>query len=327
MSATRNSRGESPFPVVAPPPCVCIGVPTFRRPIGLRLLLRSLEQLRTRAAITIIVADNDPETGAGREVAREIANSDCRYPLIAIDAPVRGIVGARNALVEAALKLEGLDYLAMIDDDAWPEPDWLELLLELIEETGVDVVRGAMRPDFEKPPEPWLARTGLYQSNYVKTGRVAQIHAAGNFLARATIFRAVERPWFSNDYALTGGEDDDFFLRLKELGYSFAQSTESIVYERMPPSRCNARWLRERAFMSGASWANIRLRRRPRGWSPALEAAKIVSGLVLGCVGVCVFFWSRSRAFQGVYRICRALGKIRGLRGVLRSHYETIHGG
>jgi len=67
--------------------------------------------------------------------------------------------------------------------------------------------------------------------------------------------------------------------------------------------------------MSGASWANIRLRRRPRGWSPALEAAKIVSGLVLGCVGVCVFFWSRSRAFQGVYRICRALGKIRGCAG------------
>jgi succinoglycan biosynthesis protein ExoM len=303
-------------------PRVCIGIPTFKRPGYLRLLLRSLEKQTTIAAITVVVADNDTAQAEGRKTCAEVAAEGYRYPLVAVPSTVPGIANTRNTIVETALKTGNFDYIAMIDDDSWPEPDWLTVLLALIDDLKVDLVRGAMRPEFEVAPEPWLVKTGYFQSSYTATGRIDQIHAGGNFLARAEVFSRMPSPWFSSDYALTGGEDDDFFLRLKELGCTFAQSVDSIVYERMPPARCNAGWLKQRALMNGASWANVRLRRRPRGWSPALEVVKIVGGFVFGVGVVCVFFWSRHRAFRGVYQIYRAVGKVRGMLSMQRQYYN-----
>ncbi len=303
-------------------PHICIGIPTFKRPAYLRLLLRCLEQQKTRARITVVVADNDPKGSEGIATCNAMRAEGFRYPLVAVSSTTPGIAATRNALVEAALEQTHVDYVGMIDDDSWPEPDWIELLLDLIEQHKVDVVRGAMRPDFETPPPDWLVKTGYYQSSFTKTGRVEQIHAAGNFMARAELFKSVPGPWFSADYALTGGEDDDFFLRMKEQGFTFAQSMESVVYERMPPARATAKWLRQRALMNGASWANIRMRRRPKGWTPALEMAKVVSGFATGVATICVFFWSRHRAFRGVYKILRSIGKIRGLRDKRIQYYS-----
>jgi len=122
----------------------------------------------------------------------------------------------------------------MIDDDAWPEPIGWSSCSSSSKRPAWTSSAARCGP-ISKSRRAVAGADRPLPIQLREDGRVAQIHAAGNFLARATIFRAVERPWFSNDYALTGGEDDDFFLRLKELGYSFAQSTESIVYERMPP--------------------------------------------------------------------------------------------
>lgn len=254
----------------ADPVRVCIGIPTFKRPAYLKLLLRSLEKQQTQAAISIVVADNDPKGGEGIAACTALIAEGYNHTLTAVGAPVPGIAATRNMIVQTALQQSGVDYVAMIDDDSWPEPNWIEALLDLREKFQVDVVRAAMRPDFEIAPEPWLARTGYFQSSFTETGRVDQIHAGGNFLARAEVFRAVESPWFSPDFALTGGEDDDFFLRLKELGYTFAQSMESTVHERMPAARCSAGWLKQRALMNGTSWANIRMR---------LATARVDTGL------------------------------------------------
>lgn len=313
---------ENPSPDAPSRPRVCIGIPTFKRPNYLCQLLRSLEKLQTRAVITVIVADNDTIGREGMSECRNIVTAGYRFPLLAVESPVRGIAGTRNILVKTALQQGGAGYIAMIDDDSWPELDWLETLLDLIEAEGVDVVRAAMEPHFEQPPEPWLVQTELYRPPITATGRVAQIHAAGNFLARADVFRKVACPWFSPDYALTGGEDDDFFLRLKELGYTFAQTANTIVHERMPATRCTPRWLLDRALMNGSSWARIRMRRRPKGWTPPLEAAKIAAGFVFGALTICLFFWSRARAFRGVYRIYRSLGKVRGLQGKQQQYYS-----
>lgn len=321
--AARQPAGR--FTLV-PHPKVCIGIPTYKRPGSLRLLLRSLERQQTRAGITVIVADNDSAGREGIAVCREIEAEGYRFPLLALASPERGISPTRNVLAGAALDLADTDCIAMIDDDSWPDPNWIEVLLNMLENLNVDVVRGAMRPDFERLPEPWLVRTGLFQSSFTATGRVEQVHAAGNFLARATVFRNVERPWFDPQYALTGGEDDDFFLRLRERGYLFAHTVDTIVHERMPVSRSTAKWLLERAQMNGASWARVRMRRRPSGWTPQLEMTKLAAGFVFGLVTVCGCFWSRSLRFRGLYKMYRSIGKVRGLRGKQRLHYSTTHG-
>ncbi len=306
----------------APQPRICVGIPTFKRPHYLKLLLRSLEKQSAAAALTVVVADNDTKLAEGRKACAEVVAEGYSFQVLAVESTVPGIANTRNTIVQTALNVGGFDFVAMIDDDSWPEPDWLKLLLKLIDDLQVDVVRAAMRPDFEVTPAPWLVKTGYFQSGYTKSGRIDQIHAGGNFLARIGVFRQMPYPWFSPDYALTGGEDDDFFLRLRELGGTSAQSVEAVVYERMPAERCNVRWLKRRALMNGTSWANVRMRRRPRGWSPAMEMAKIAGGFVSGVATVALFFWSRHRAFRGVYQIYRAIGKIQGLRFKQRQYYD-----
>jgi GT2 family glycosyltransferase len=302
---------------------VCIGIPTFRRPQYLHELLRKVEKLEGDQIVRIIVADNDPALTEGFQTCEKIRAEGFRYRLDCVVCPEKGIAANRNAIVRAALADDSLTHLAMIDDDSWPRPNWIAELLATLEKLSVDVVRAAMLPDFEKTPPDWLVKTGYYHSPYKSTGRIPQIHGGGNFLASMAVFTGVGDPWFSNDYALTGGEDDDFFLRVKELGFTFGQTVETAVYERMPASRCNAAWLKQRAVMNGASWANIRMKRRPKGWTPILELSKVVTGFATGTGMLLVFFWSRHRAFRGIYQIYRSAGKIRGLLSRQKQHYQT----
>ena len=51
-----------------PAPRVCLCVPTFRRPDGLRKLLAHVEQLNYAGPIDVIVVDNDAEGRAGAAV-------------------------------------------------------------------------------------------------------------------------------------------------------------------------------------------------------------------------------------------------------------------
>jgi succinoglycan biosynthesis protein ExoM len=56
-------------------PHVCLCVPTFRRPDGLRKLLAHVERLNYAGLVDVIVVDNDAEGRAGAAVVEEIART------------------------------------------------------------------------------------------------------------------------------------------------------------------------------------------------------------------------------------------------------------
>ena len=102
--------------------CIC----TCRRPAGLRKALLAVERIDFEGDLHVIVVENHYvlEGQAVVEALREAF----RWPLACVVAEQRGISHARNAGANAALAL-GVDFIAMIDDDEWPDPDWLSLLL------------------------------------------------------------------------------------------------------------------------------------------------------------------------------------------------------
>ncbi len=61
-------------------PSVCLCVPTFRRPAGLRKLLAHIEQLNYAGRVSIIVVDNDAEARAGTAIVDEVSPT-FRFPL------------------------------------------------------------------------------------------------------------------------------------------------------------------------------------------------------------------------------------------------------
>ncbi|HEX9159155.1 MAG TPA: glycosyltransferase, partial [Rhizomicrobium sp.] len=109
-------------------PDVTIAIPTFRRPKGLERLLAAIAMLETDANVRVLVAENDAERQEGMAVVKRLTATGYRWPIELLLVEPRGIAQARNALVERALA-NGFDYLAMLDDDEWPEALWLSAFL------------------------------------------------------------------------------------------------------------------------------------------------------------------------------------------------------
>src|SRR5207244_4301817 len=108
---------------------VCVCVCTFRRPELLRRLLSELEHQRTdgQFSYSVVVADNDSQKSAERVVAEFGIKS--RIEAIYCVELRQNIALARNKALEHA---EG-ELIAFIDDDEFPDRDWLWKMLEACE--------------------------------------------------------------------------------------------------------------------------------------------------------------------------------------------------
>ena len=102
-------------------PCVCLCVPTFRRPAGLRKLLSHIEKLNYSGKLSVIVVDNDAKARAGAAIVQEVAPT-FRFPLRAYTETRRGHTYAYNqAFVNACHSVPAPDYVAVLDDDEYPD--------------------------------------------------------------------------------------------------------------------------------------------------------------------------------------------------------------
>ena len=106
-------------------PSVYLCVPTFRRPEGLRKLLVHIERLTYPGALRVIVVDNDAETAAGAAIVEQMSPT-FRFPLVGCVEPRRGQTYAYNhAFASACRATPSPDYVAVLDDDEYPDPNWL----------------------------------------------------------------------------------------------------------------------------------------------------------------------------------------------------------
>ncbi len=120
---------------------VIICIPTFRRPKMLARLLDAIAALETDADVRVLVADNDAEGHAGLDFCNSLAGY--RWPLSSVIADKRGIAQVRNTLIENALKTDA-QFIAMIDDDEWPQKDWISQFLKTAHQTRADVLQGSI---------------------------------------------------------------------------------------------------------------------------------------------------------------------------------------
>src|SRR6202451_394603 len=231
-------------------PHVFVCVPTFRRPEGLRKLLTHLEQSNYAGMIEVVVVDNDTVTRSGAVVVDQMAPA-YRFPLRCFVEPRRGHTYAYNrAFVTACRASPAPDYVAVLDDDEYPDANWLSEMISVAKRTEADIVGGPVFPVFDAP-EHWLARSGLYMPTRYKTGPVAMIYGAGNMLIRRSVLEHYLDEPFSHAFAYTGGSDYDFFWRCRIDGRSFAWADQAEVFETTPPARTTVGYLLRRKFRNG----------------------------------------------------------------------------
>lgn len=220
--------------------CIC----TYRRPDGLRKLLEALPELEGASNMEVIVADNDAAE-EGLAVCQSL-DQNYPYPVHALCQLEPGISAARNTATTEALK-HAPTLVAFLDDDEWPEPQWLSELIRIQSHYQADVVGGPTRPVFPQGTADELLNNPYFGADMgLADGSNCQLQAGGNFLIRASVLQTMAPVFFRPEFTQSGGEDLAFFTQLAQKGHSMRWAANAIVHEPVPVARLQPDWIKHR---------------------------------------------------------------------------------
>jgi succinoglycan biosynthesis protein ExoM len=247
--ATEPAAPASPDDRRTAPPLdsITVCVPTFRRNRMLEKLLRNLARQETGGLFTFsaVIIDNDAR-GPARETV-EALQRELPFEIKYAIEPEQTIPAARNR----ALSLADGNYIAIIDDDEFPPPEWLLRLYQGIQTFDVDGALGPVLPYFESHPPEWLKRSGMCDRPILPTGTLLRWNQTrtGNVLLKRSVF---DRHNLLFDVTLrTGGSDREFFKHAMRAGCQFVSIEEAPVYEIVPPERWTRSYYFRRALVNG----------------------------------------------------------------------------
>lgn len=296
---------------------VVIGIPTFRRPEGLKALLDSLVPQLEGMVVQVIVADND----CGTQAPAVVESFKDRIPsAVCLPVKARGVSQVRNALVEAADRLAPQwQWLVMYDDDGVLTPGALANLLSAGERFGAHLVGGVVDGGSLSQAN-LLARHSIFAARHRwATGLVPRLNGAQNIALSRKLFDLMQPPFFRNEYGASGGEDYDFFRRTSNRGGKIAWCNESVVLEPPTPAQITVKGLLNRYFTTGTYMVVI-----DRSYDGArtvwLQASKGLVSASLRLVWGAVRFNGPAVA-TGILSVAHYCGRLAGLFGARSTRY------
>ncbi|NRQ42161.1 glycosyltransferase [Rheinheimera sp. YQF-2] len=304
---------------------VVIGIPTFKRPQGLRRLLESIARQQADFSPIVLVADNEGEGGSGHVTVNEM-KAGYPYQLVVIAVPARGISHVRNALMLHAFDKFEADMLAMVDDDEVVEQKWIASLVKMQQLENVDVTAGTVLPEFSVEPPVWTEKLNLYWRTIHPAGRIDLVQGTGNVLLNRSVWVKFKGQHFDPVFGLTGGGDKEFFTRLKSAGATFAFTPDAVSHEFIDSSRLTKEWAKQRAYRIGCGDVRIMRKNKMSMLSWLSEAVKTLSAFVYYSVLYIFCFNSERKKMHAIFKIMRQRGKLNGIFGTAPEVYKNVHG-
>jgi glycosyltransferase involved in cell wall biosynthesis len=209
----------------------------------------TLQKTENLFDFSIVVVDNDSELSGKAVAESHIVQSVIQIAYYQEER--RSISHARNTAVRHATG----NYIAFIDDDEFPDDNWLVKLYSTQKEFNSDGVLGPVKPHFEIDPPGWILKSGVCERESFFTGYFITNYKytrTGNALLKKKILCEEEEP-FDPKFGLIGGGDADYFRRMLEKGYTFVWCNEAYVYETVPPFRFKRSYYIKRALTRGAT--------------------------------------------------------------------------
>jgi cellulose synthase/poly-beta-1,6-N-acetylglucosamine synthase-like glycosyltransferase len=210
----------------------------------------------------------------------------------------------------AALAKARGDAIAFIDDDEWPQPDWLINHVSALQGGDVAGVLGPVRPHFDQPPPDWVIRGRFCERPEHETGFVMPWHECrtGNVLFKREILNGID-PVFLPEFGTAGG-DVNFFWRMMQRGHTFIWCNEAVVYELVPPSRWSRSFMLSRALLRGGNFL-----KHPEGRVGAL-ARSVVAVPAYTIMLPFLFVAGHHHFMKYLVKWCDHTGRLLGLFGV-----------
>jgi len=234
-------------------PHIVVAALTYRRPGGLRTLLEALRHQRSTIRpfrLTVVIVDND--RGSSRPVVEAFLAADMGYALIYAVEERQGIPIARNRALDEAPA--DTDLFCFVDDDEWPVEGWLEAMLETRARTGADIVHGPVEPVFDPAGNAYFARGGVFADRRHPEGTQIGYAASNNVLMDLRRIRDLGLR-FDERMRFTGGSDFLFFDQAVRRGLRICWSAKAMVYDAIPASRMTWRWVLQRHYRLGNTFA------------------------------------------------------------------------
>ncbi len=246
-------------------PTWSIVICTHNRCHDLRETLEGLAGLDYPAGkFEIIVVDNasqDDTPGVVEAAKARLAD------LISLQEERLGLSHARNTGIARARG----EFIAFLDDDAAPQPDWLQKLERCFTDPRVACVGGRVMPVWQKLAgwPDWLHNRLIGYFTVIDYPKFRQLRypfcpAGTNVAFRKTVFAEVgtfnPRLGRTGD-SLLSGEEADLCVAIDQAGYRIVYTPEAVVRHRVHENRLTREWVLQRSHWGGVSSAIIEGRR------------------------------------------------------------------
>jgi GT2 family glycosyltransferase len=230
---------------------ITIAICTYNRHELLKDMLKSVvSQNIEREKYKVLVVDNSSDKKRAEEFYKE-ANLDSSIQVIWSFPP--GVSHARNTAVTYC----NTPYIAFLDDDSIPDPDWLSAILDGFKNDGrVVVVGGPVYPIWPTVKPAWLPDEYLGYLSALDLGdkdRILQKHESvyGNNIAfNVRALRECggfpEQLGRKGNASLLSGEETHVQDVLRSMGYEVFYKERAKVHHHVHQNRLSRNWLRSR---------------------------------------------------------------------------------
>jgi glycosyltransferase involved in cell wall biosynthesis len=262
---------------------------TRNRGAQLAQTLKSVSAIQSQLNWELVVVDNGSTDRTSAVVAEFAASFD--HPLQMINQQGQGVSLAKNAGWQATRS----DIVVCIDDDCYPEEDYLDAMFECFsKDPKLGFVGGRIllhdprdrRITIQESLEPLFFPPG----SFIRAGA---IHGANVAYRRAAVSGVGGfDPWFGAG-ALYSGDEAELIARISAAGWNGAYDPKPVVYHHHGRRTAKDEWRQMRWYVRGrgAYYAKCMLNRRMRSvyvknwlltWqhqSKITTAREIVAGL------------------------------------------------
>jgi GT2 family glycosyltransferase len=280
LAAVTAAFADVPFAAERDWPRVSVVVCTFNGGRTLSATLEGIERLEYPELEVIVVDDGSTD---------DTAAIAARFHARLIRTPNGGLGSARNV---GAANATG-EIVAYLDDDAWPDPHWVQYLVDTFARTGSAAVGG---PNIPPPGVNAVAESVAHSPGgpiHVLITDTQAEHIPGcNFAIRKAALEALGG--FDPQFR-AAGDDVDLCWRLQEAGQRVGFNPGAMVWHHRRSSLA-AYWRQQRGY--GRAEALLQ-----RKWPQRYNAAGHVSwgGHVYGNTFARLLGFRRSRIYNGVW--------------------------
>jgi len=280
LDIVRDAFAEVPFSPALPRPRVSVVVCSYNGARTLRDCLEGLSHLAYPNYEVIVV--DDGSTDAMPAIARQY---HCRL----IQTENRGLANARNTGLAAATG----EIVAYLDDDAYPDPHWLDYLVATFLRTPYAGVGGPnIAPPGDGPIAECVARAPGGPVHVLVTDREAEHIPGCNMAFRKSCLDAIGG--FDARFRIAG-DDVDVCWRLQERGWKLSFHPAAVVWHHRRNS-VGTYWRQQIGYGRAEAMLERKWPEKYNGPGHVRWAGRIYGSGLTHALG-----WRRPRVYHGVW--------------------------